>query len=185
MPVYSSKDAHGQELLYRISHSQTGKGGAAASAAGGELFVAHEQLRMTGYEHLQILVSSERVLISSRRVDMAPSADQPAATSSSSSKVVLQIHHRDLLYARPVAVKEDASGSSGQQALSAERLMDQGGIEETRHFIEFVMRDAGDDVAVAAALAYEGEDERRDLLPRQQQQQSRHCPQVYCNTITG
>ena len=85
-----------------------------------------------------------------------------------------------------MAVKEDPASSSGgvgqQQALSAERLMDSED-DETRHFIEFVMRDAGDHVA--AALAYEGEDERRDLLPRQQQQQSRHCPQVYCNTLTG
>ena len=51
LPVYSARDGRGQEMMYKMNGRDYG-----------EIFVAHEQLR-SGEDDLQILITSERVLV--------------------------------------------------------------------------------------------------------------------------
>ena len=102
MPNYSRKDALGQELLHKMNGRNFN-----------EVFVAHEQLR-SGQENLQILVSSQRIIVFSQLCD---SDDAKAnyegnnedfnrkkgnTSRKPSSKQVLTIAHDDLMCARVV-----------------------------------------------------------------------------------
>ena len=77
---YSPRDSAGQEMLHRINGRNLH-----------EIYVASEQLR-SGNEDLQVLVSSERVLVFSRMKD------------SKDSKLVLSISHGDLVCARAISM---------------------------------------------------------------------------------
>ena len=100
MPVYSAKDAAGQEMLHRMN----GRNFA-------EVYVANEQLR-SGHENLQILVSSERVLVFSRLEE------------SKESKLVLAISHGDLVCARALSLPNKDEDST-----------------EDKFYIEFMLND--------------------------------------------
>ena len=128
LPIYSSADALGQALLYRLNGRDLT-----------EIYVAHEQLRSGPEENLQLLLSCDRVLVfttQSRQVSSTSASatsttntSEASASTTSSSKglkelrIMINISHVDLVCARTVS-------SPGDSGLT----------EDARYYIELVGR---------------------------------------------
>ena len=126
LPIFSSADALGQALLYRLNGRDLT-----------EIYVAHEQLRSGPEENLQLLLSCDRVLVfttQSRQVSSASptsttNTSEASASTTTSSKglkelrIMINISHVDLVCARTVS-------SPGESGLT----------EDTRYYIELVGR---------------------------------------------
>ena len=110
MPNYTRNTALGQELLHKMNGRNYN-----------EMFVAHEKLR-AGPENLQILVSSQRIIVFSQSSDSEDGNprqeginEESGRTKGSvsrkpSSKHVLTIPHDDLICARVVSQADDTTG---------------------------------------------------------------------------
>ena len=113
LPIYSSADALGQALLYRLNGKDLT-----------EIYVAHEQLRRE--EHLQLLLSCDRVLVfttqSQNQISASSSAHPDTSPTSDHApkelRIMINISHVDLVCARTVS-------SPGDTAIS----------EDTRYYI--------------------------------------------------
>lgn len=127
MPNYTINAALGQELLHKMNGRNFN-----------EFFVAHEQLR-DGQENLQILVSSQRVIVFSQSSDnedikshqdgSIKDAERKKASISRkpSSKQVLTIAHEDLICARVVSQTDNPSAQP----------------DVSRYYIELMVRSEG------------------------------------------
>ena len=108
MPNYTKNTALGQELLHKMNGRNFN-----------EVFVAHEKLR-SGPENLQILVSSQRIIVFSQSGDGQDVKRNDGTREDSelkrgsisrkpSSKQVLTVAHDDLMCARVVSQLDSAS----------------------------------------------------------------------------
>ena len=93
MPIYSKKDGIGQELLMMINGRNYS-----------EFFVGHEKLR-SGQADLQILISSERLLVFSVTNNNV-TVDEPIDMLAKSVRTVLSVHHSELVCARMVTNRD-------------------------------------------------------------------------------
>ncbi len=140
MPIYSRKDGVGQELLMMINGRNYS-----------EFFVGHEKLRL-GQADLQILISSERLLVfsvtnptvsnnnsNSSNTSVSNNSDETFDMFAKNVRPVLTIHHSELVCARMVtsrdlvpssssAISEDGAGSSS------------GGQEGEKFYVELVLK---------------------------------------------
>lgn len=92
MPIYSRKDALGQELLYKIN-----------SRDFTEVYVAHEQLRSGSEENLQVLISCARVIVFASQNPHADEAEDGKADTKN-IRVMIDINHGDLVCARTLSL---------------------------------------------------------------------------------
>lgn len=104
MPVYSLAQAQGQERLYKMNGRDYN-----------EIYVGHEQLR-SGEDDLQILITSERVLVFSLSSGDG-SSSSGGGGSSSSSKQLLTVYHSELVSAKPVTFRDDQHHYGGGAGL--------------------------------------------------------------------
>jgi hypothetical protein len=137
MPIYSRKDGVGQELLMMINGRNYS-----------EFFVGHEKLRL-GQADLQILISSERLLVfsvtnptvsnNSNSTSVSNNSDETFDMFAKNVRPVLTIHHSELVCARMVtsrdlvpssssAISEDGAGSTS------------GGQEGEKFYVELVLK---------------------------------------------
>ena len=142
LPNYTRKSALGQELLHKMNGRNYR-----------EIFVAHEQLRF-GHEDLQILISTERMIVFSHAKDSTPCINEnisgePGANDLSlarkpSSKQVLTVSHKDLICARVVSHKDD--GITHDEVRKIKKSSSHPNItenEKERHYIELMIRSEG------------------------------------------
>ena len=94
MPIYSKKDGIGQELLMMINGRNYS-----------EYFVGHEKLRF-GQADLQILISSERLLVFSVTNSSSVTVDEPIDMLAKNVRSVLPVHHSELVCARMVTSRD-------------------------------------------------------------------------------
>ena len=95
MPIYSKKDGIGQELLMMINGRNYS-----------EYFVGHEKLRF-GQADLQILISSERLLVFSvTNNSSSVTVDEPIDMLAKNVRSVLSVHHSELVCARMVTSRD-------------------------------------------------------------------------------
>jgi vacuolar protein sorting-associated protein 13D len=139
LPIYTTSDALGQALLYRLNGRDIT-----------EIYVAHEQLRTGPEENLQLLLSCDRVLIFTTHHQQQPaststsaasntttstsSVESPTAASSAADlkelRIMINISHVDLVCARTVSSPGDGSSSSSSSLAAAE--------DAPRYYIELV-----------------------------------------------
>ena len=127
MPNYTRNTALGQELLHKMNGRNYN-----------EIFVAHEKLR-AGPENLQILVSSQRIIVFSQSndseegktkqeiIDEECDKTKRSVSRKPSSKQVLTIAHDDLICARVVS-QADNTGTNP---------------DVLRYYIELMVRSEG------------------------------------------
>ena len=118
LPIYSSADALGQALLYRLNGRDLT-----------EIYVAHEQLRTGPEENLQLLLSCDRVLVFTTQSQNQTSASTSSSDNSTTDpkkelRIMINISHVDLVCARTVSSPGEPGGLS----------------EDIRYYIELVGR---------------------------------------------
>ena len=127
MPIYSRKDAIGQELLMTLNGRNQS-----------EFFVGHEKLRH-GSADLQILISSERIIVFSITAVSAaaagPSPDQEEIFAKD-IRPVLTVHHSELVCAR-IVTSRDLMTSSPQLSEETTSLAT---LESEKFYVELVLK---------------------------------------------
>ena len=93
LPVYDRQEALGQELLYRLNGHDTT-----------EIYIGHELLRSGPDEHLQLLISSARILVFARlagpTVTGSSSTSQPLIETK--NRIMMNVSHAELVCAQSV-----------------------------------------------------------------------------------
>ena len=135
MPIYSRKDGVGQELLMMINGRNYS-----------EFFVGHEKLRL-GQADLQILISSERLLVfsvtnptvSNNSTSVSNNSDETFDMFAKNVRPVLTIHHSELVCARMVTSRDLVPSSSA--AISEDGASSSsGGPEGEKFYVELVLK---------------------------------------------
>ena len=127
MPIYSRKDGIGQELLMSLNGRNLS-----------EFFVGHEKLRH-GSADLQILISSERIIVFSLMSASAVAGSSPVdqdEISAKSIRPVLTVHHSELVCARMVTSRDLMTSSP---ALS-EETSSLATLETEKFYVELVLK---------------------------------------------
>lgn len=104
MPVYSVTQGLGQERMYKMNGRDYN-----------EIYVGHEQLR-SGDDDLQILITSERILVFSLSGGSGSSSSSGAdggGSGGGGSKQLLTVHHSELVSAKPITERDDDIGGAG------------------------------------------------------------------------
>ena len=100
LPIYHRQEALGQELLYRLNGHDIN-----------EIYIGHELLRAGPEEHLQLLISSARILVFARMV--VPSAAAASLESSTKNRIMMNVSHAELVCAQ--SVKTGGGGGGGEE----------------------------------------------------------------------
>jgi hypothetical protein len=134
MPIYSRKDGIGQELLMMINGRNYS-----------EFFVGHERLRH-GQADLQILISSERILVFSVTPSSSSSTSSSGCGTDSDEisaknlRTVLTIHHNELVCARMVTSRDLVPSASSSAALSDDGSTSASGQDGEKFYVELVLK---------------------------------------------
>ena len=145
MPNYTKKAALGQELLHKMNGRNYN-----------EIFVAHEKLRY-GNEDLQILISTQRVIVFSQASEGDASNSNIENSSGGSnvisnsvgrrptSKQVLTIAHEDLICARTLSNKDSSVHSQDNSRIKKSDSESDINIEKEneKYYIELMIRSEG------------------------------------------
>jgi len=101
LPIYHRQEALGQELLYRLNGHDIN-----------EIYIGHEQLRTGPEEHLQLLISSARILVFARLVVPSSSVSSQPLESSTKNRIMMNVSHAELVCAQ--SVKTGGTGLTGE-----------------------------------------------------------------------